>query len=150
MVRRIPRSLVVMVVVLAAGCGPGPAPVDGGLDAGSLGEGGVRERTTVPGATLASCPDGSSVTYGSFAQGFFADYCTRCHASTLSGTARNGAPPDVNLDSRAAITPAIAARVDRVAAAGPTRINVFMPLGAPAPSDDERDLLGAWIACGAP
>lgn len=150
MARRIARSLVVIAVTLAGGCGPGPAPVDGGLDAGSLGEGGVRQRTNVPAPTLAGCPDGSTVTYDTFAQGFFAGYCTRCHASTLSGTARSGAPPDVNLDSHAAITPAIAARVDRVAAAGPTRINTFMPLGDPTPSDGERDLLGEWIACGTP
>lgn len=136
------------------GTGPadaGPDPVDAPMDDGGPVDAGMRMRTSAAGPTGATCPDGSTVTYDSFAQGFFGSYCVRCHSSTLTGsTARMGAPPDVNLDSHAAITPTVAARIDRVAAAGPTRINVFMPISGTAPSDAERDLLGEWIACGTP
>ena len=161
MARLLTCSLLAICALTA--CGPGPAPDDGGTppadggpgvdaaldDAGPV-DAGMRMRTTAAGPTGATCPDGSAVTYDSFAQGFFGSYCVRCHASTLTGGARNGAPPDVNLDSHAAITPAIAARIDRVAAAGPTRINIFMPLSGAAPTDAERDRLGEWIACGTP
>jgi len=154
---RLLACAVVTILALTA-CGPTPAPGDGGTADTGPGtcespprdDAGVRLRTSSAGPSGAACAEGSTLDYDCFARGFFESYCVRCHASTLTGAARNGAPPDVNLDSRAAITPAIAARVDRVAAAGPTRINTFMPLSGPAPSDEERDRLGEWIACGAP
>lgn len=140
------RIALVLALTLVA-CGPaaptpdaGPTPVDA-----------QRMRTPVLGPSGATCPTGSTVTYDSFAATFFSTHCTRCHSSTLTDAAmRNGAPMDVNLDMRASITAAVGARVDSAAAGGPTRVNIFMPLGPPIPSDEDRDRLGEWIACGMP
>ena len=43
--------------------------------------------------TGATCPpDGTTLTYDSFGAPFMATYCTRCHATTLRGADRQGAP----------------------------------------------------------
>ena len=34
--------------------------------------------------------------------------------------------------------------------ASPSNVNTEMPLGNPAPSEDERRQLSVWLACGAP
>ncbi len=137
------RSMLVTMAVLAVACGPGPTPAD--PDAGP-----ERMRTSRVGPSMAACPPMSTLTYESFGEAFFTEYCTRCHASTLTTpTARSGAPPGYDFDTHAGVMMHLAA-IDAVAAAGPMRINVFMPLGMPVPSDAERDLLGEWIACGAP
>lgn len=109
-----------------------------------------RMRSRDLGPSEASCPEGSTLTYDTFGRAFFESYCTRCHASTLvGGTARNGAPDGYDFDSIAGVL-AHADEIDAAAAAGPERINEFMPLSAPRPSDAERDMLGEWLACGAP
>jgi hypothetical protein len=41
------------------------------------------------------------------AQPVFAEYCTPCHAATVQGAARNGAPDDVNFDSADAASAAV-------------------------------------------
>jgi hypothetical protein len=40
--------------------------------------------------------------------------------------------------------------IDAMAAAGPERINQAMPPEGAKPSREERELLGIWLACGAP
>lgn len=136
------RSMLVTIATLAAACGPGPTPSG---DAGP-----ERMRTSRVGPTMAACPPGSTLTYDSFGQAFLDVHCVRCHASTLTTpTERSGAPAAFDFDTLASVQMHLAA-IDGVAAAGPTRINTYMPLGTPVPSDMERDLLGEWIACGAP
>ena len=44
---------------------------------------------------------------------------------------------------------AILEHIDEQAAAGPDAVNTEMPIGAPAPTQAERQLLGEWLACGA-
>jgi hypothetical protein len=45
----------------------------------------------------------------------------------------------------------VANHVDEYAAAGPSTTNELMPEGAgPRPSLAERQMLGEWLACGAP
>jgi hypothetical protein len=101
------------------------------------------------GATGASCMiDAPQPTYESFAQDFFASYCTRCHDSALEGSARNGAPPERNFDTLEAVRMNDPTDLDRVAAAGPERTNTFMPPSEPRPSESERMTLGTWLACG--
>ena len=102
------------------------------------------------GPTGAECPLGSTLTYASFAQNFFKTYCTRCHSSTLSGAARNGAPPERNFDTYSGISTTDAALIDSVAAAGPAGINTFMPRNDPRPSNAARYQLGEWLACHEP
>lgn len=99
--------------------------------------------------TGALCATTSTLTYANFGARFAADYCTSCHATTLTGAARAGAPPGLDLDTLAGIQ-AAADRIDRVAAAGPDANNGDMPPGRPRPSDGERESLAVWLACGAP
>lgn len=97
----------------------------------------------------AECKEGSTLTWDSFGEKFMTDYCTRCHASSLSGAARQGAPSDHNFETVALVREQIE-HIDEQAAAGPDSINTEMPIGAPAPTEAERLLLGEWLACGAP
>lgn len=138
-------GLVVVALVALAGCGPGEG---GEGDDG----GGMRLRTRSPGATEADCPDGSTLTYDTFGREFFEAYCVRCHDSQLATIAeRNGAPLGTDLETLADVRMHLEA-IDEAAAAGPTRVNLYMPpsTSTAIPSDAERDQLGEWIACGAP
>lgn len=93
-----------------------------------------------------TCPDGSTLTYENFARPFMQNYCVRCHSSTLTGDARNGAPEFHDFDSEEGIL-AVANHVDEKAAAGPDAINKVMPKNGPAPTEEERRMLGEWLAC---
>jgi hypothetical protein len=139
------------VAVAGTGCGTTPpAPSDAGDRDGGTSDAETRLRTRTPGPTGATCPDGSSLTYETFGEAFFEAHCFGCHHSSLTGTARNGAPADANFDQIDAVR-ARATLIDRYAAGGPERVNLLMPLGtASMPTDAERDQLGEWIACGAP
>lgn len=129
------------LAIALASCGPEGG---GGDDAGG------RERTRRPGATAALCPEGSTLTYETFGRDFLGSYCVRCHSSELTTVAeRGGAPTGMDFDT-AELAREHRTAIDSVAAAGPTRVNVYMPVGMPQPSDAERDLLGEWLACGAP
>jgi uncharacterized membrane protein len=97
----------------------------------------------------ALCPDDSTLTWDSFGQQFFADYCTRCHSSELTGAQRQGAPNDHNFDTVQAVRAEID-HTDAEAAAGPDAVNTSMPIGGPTPTEAERMKLGEWLACGAP
>lgn len=99
--------------------------------------------------TGAECPTDSALTYDTFGKMFMEDYCTRCHSSTLSGNARNGAPPGHDFDSLAGIQ-AVSEHIDQFAGAGPDAVNIEMPPTNPKPSQGEREMLGEWLACGAP
>lgn len=122
----------------------GPEGGDGDPDAGG------RERTRRPGATHASCPDGSTLTYESFGRELLDHWCVRCHSSELTTvTDRGGAPLGMDFDT-AELAREHRAEIDSVAAAGPTRVNLYMPIGTEQPTDEERELLGEWLACGAP
>lgn len=71
----------------------------------------------------------------------FAEHCTRCHASTLTGDARQGATPQVDFD-----TPEAAARDPwltwtQVATAR-------MPVDGPPVPFDHATTLWRWLSCG--
>jgi uncharacterized membrane protein len=97
-----------------------------------------------PTTTTCSTTD-TALTYAGFGDSFMASYCTGCHSSELAGSARMGAPAGYNFDSYAGIR-GFANQIDLA-----TVTNRRMPPpGRLAPSDDERALLGEWIACGLP
>jgi uncharacterized membrane protein len=118
------------VAALASGC-PRPTPPPSGTPSGAV------------------CSDGSPLTYDSFGHAFVDAYCTRCHASAVTGLARNGAPVDLDFDTLARIQEN-ADRIDAQAASGPLRHNIVMPPSDPFPTTAERTDLGVWLACGAP
>lgn len=97
----------------------------------------------------ADCPEDSSLTWDSFGKNFMEKYCTRCHSASLSGSARNGAPNDHNFETLEKVQEQID-HIDSSAAAGPSVVNTAMPIGSPAPTEEERRQLGEWLACGAP
>lgn len=99
-----------------------------------------------PTPTESVCPPGSTLTYEDFAAPFMSAYCTRCHSSELSGSARMGAPSFHDFDTLAGILP-VADHVDEWAAAGPAAVNTLMPPSGPSPSEAERRQLGEWLAC---
>lgn len=137
MSRMLRASQLAILTLLGAGalsCDPGRPPIP---DAATLAP------------TGSTCPPGSTLTYESFGRAFFEEYCQTCHASTVRGPARQGAPSSHTYDDRAMI---LAARdeIDLRAAAGPEAINADMPRTYPVPTAAEREQLGEWLACGAP
>jgi hypothetical protein len=99
--------------------------------------------------TESVCPPGSTLTYENFGQPFMESYCTRCHATTLRGSARQGAPSFHDFDTLFGIK-VVFDHIDETTAAGPAATNTSMPPDKPAPTLDERKQLGEWIACGMP
>jgi hypothetical protein len=135
------RAVGISTFIGILACGPAP---QGDGDASS-----DRIRTAMLAPSMALCPPGFVHSYESFGRDFFANYCEDCHSSARTTPAeRQGAPFGYDFDSLEGVR-AHLAEIDAAAAGGPTRINIFMPMGA-MPSDAERDRLGEWIACGAP
>jgi uncharacterized membrane protein len=99
-----------------------------------------------PGSGAVCSAAGAALTYESFGRPFMEAYCTRCHSSTLSGAARNGAPAAHDFDSLAGIL-VVAHHIDQKAAAGPAATNRAMPPDGSLPTDAERAQLGEWLAC---
>ena len=99
--------------------------------------------------TGATCPPGSTLTWDSFGQAFMTRYCTRCHAASLRGVDRHGAPSFHDFDTVQGVR-VMRDHVDETAAAGPAAVNTAMPPDGDAPTEAERVQLGAWLACGAP
>ena len=99
--------------------------------------------------TESVCPISSTLTYANFGQAFFSSYCQRCHASTVTGLARMGAPADHTFDAVEEIRP-LEMHIDELAAAGPAAVNTVMPPDGAMPTEAERRQLGEWLACGSP
>ena len=99
--------------------------------------------------TGSTCPQGSTLTYANFGQQFMTNYCTDCHSSTKTGSARHGAPAFHDYDTVEGVRATID-HVDENAAAGPNAVNTLMPEDDPRPTEQERRQLGEWLACGAP
>lgn len=100
--------------------------------------------------TGAVCPPTSTLTWESFGRGFMTTYCTGCHSSERTGSDRHGAPSFHDCDTVFGVR-AISDHIDATAAAGPDAVNVGMPGDDyPEPSLEQRQLLGEWLACGAP
>ncbi|MFT3922308.1 MAG: hypothetical protein QM778_07220 [Myxococcales bacterium] len=93
------------------------------------------------------CPKGSTLTYAENIQPFMAEYCTSCHSASVPESQRDGAPTNLNFDTEAEII-ANTTGIIKQAAAGPGFKNTKMPEGdGPKPSNDERKMLGEWLAC---
>jgi uncharacterized membrane protein len=97
--------------------------------------------------TGAACDQ--SLTYDNFGEQFMTNYCVRCHTSQLTGTARQGAPLGHDFDMIDTIRP-VMDHIDETAGSGPDATNDSMPPDGPQPTLEEREMLAAWIACGAP
>lgn len=114
------------------------------------GDGCCSETSSVRGpSTGTTCPPTSTLTYANFGQPFMADYCTRCHSSTLSGAARMGATAFHDFDTQLGVQQ-VGDHVDQTAGSGPDATNTAMPPNGAKPTLAEREMLAEWVACGAP
>ena len=130
-------ALLTAAAAVGTACGgPLDGTPDGGGDASPDG----------PWATFEArpCPEGSILTWGNFGYAFMYDWCTGCHHNDLEEGMRQGAPPEINLDTQRAVRD-LAPLVWAAAADGHTRMP---PAGGP--TEEERRRLGEWLACGAP
>jgi hypothetical protein len=133
------RKLLVSLTLLIAAC-------TGGEDDDHHGEEHDDDTHGEDEGTPSGAECDSTLTYENFGMAFMTSYCTGCHSSTLSGTARNGAPEDHDYDTLDGIL-LVAEHIDEHAAAGPDATNDLMPPLDPRPSQAEREQLGAWLAC---
>lgn len=92
-----------------------------------------------------ACASGD-LTYSSVGKPFVSKYCASCHAGSLTGAARQGAPTGYVFDSLADIKRHSMDMHDDVV------VTKVMPFGSSSlkPSDAEREQFGAWLDCDAP
>lgn len=116
------RALAVLLFSWGTGCDEAPSPVEAPAE-----------------PTPVDCDAAPQVTWATWGEGFFRNYCTGCHSSQNS-EARFGAPPAVDLDTEAAAL-AMAARI---------RVRVLeqhdMPRGGGIPAED-LVLLERYLDC---
>jgi uncharacterized membrane protein len=131
------RSALAVLVLAFAACGDdgGSANPDARIVNGCPA---LEEPQASPGDPI----DGD--TWDTYAQQFFADWCTRCHASTLSGADRNGAPTGFDWDVEASVR----AQLPRIRNA--VGVLNFMPFTPPDPPCEERARIVRWIDAAAP
>ncbi len=86
------------------------------------------------------CDD--SITYDSWAETFFSTYCTSCHSSERTGTERHGAPDSANFNTYAGVELKWNYIIEMA-----TGFNPRMPPSNPKPTDEEREILHAWLWC---
>ncbi len=124
-----------LFVLLLSACGDDAGQADGGLINGC-------PSLTAPQATPGEPIDGD--TFATFAGPLLQQYCTRCHSSTLTGAARNGAPVGFNWNDEASVRTHLIEMRNAIGVAN------FMPPSAPRPSCAERQRLVRWIDAAAP
>jgi hypothetical protein len=101
-------------------------------------------------ATGATCPPSNAPTAQSFGTAFLETYCLSCHSQSVTGAARQGATMGVDFDTLDDVRRQLAL-IDMHVAARPNATNTGMPPAQrPQPTQQERELLGQWLACGAP
>jgi hypothetical protein len=146
------RWAAVAVVAWLGACG-GEVGDGGGVDAGDGGGGGAVDAGRPPdgspwheGMKLEErpCPPESIVSYQNFASGFLAEYCRGCHGGDVPKSMRHGAPLAVTFDEVGEVRQ----RAARIYARAGDGYATMPPAGGP--SFEARELLGEWLACGAP
>lgn len=136
------RRLALFAALMLLGCSDdgGDSPVDARLDGPPLING--CPSLSTPQASPGDPIDGD--TFDTFAGPLLSQYCTRCHASTLSGSARNGAPTGFDWDVEASV------RMHLPEMRNAVGVLNFMPPSDPRPTCDERQRLVRWIDADAP
>ena len=90
------------------------------------------------------CPSDSFLTWENFGDPFMRDWCTGCHSDRLEEGERAGAPLMVNLNRYEDVV----LQRDRIWLRAADENQTMPPAGGPG--EDERALLGEWLACGTP
>ena len=94
-----------------------------------------------------ACPPDTVVSYENFGSPFLSTWCTSCHASGLVVGERSLAPIGVNFDSYESVR-LNAVRIYYRGADVQVTPTWMPPAGGP--TDEDRFLLGDWLACDAP
>jgi uncharacterized membrane protein len=131
------RLVGLLVASLALGCGGSEEPTM------------MRVRVLPGPLTNATCPTPQTLTFANFGEAFMKKYCLVCHSESLPAEKRTAAPLGADYDTVERIRE-LKTSIDRYTAIGPSAANRLMPIAGPMPTDDERTMLGAWLACGAP
>ena len=71
--------------------------------------------------------------------------CIQCHSAALEGTARNGAPVDLDFDTYESTEPYLAQFADAISSGREPPMGLDPPLITTA---EERDLVSRWRTCG--
>lgn len=130
--------------------GEGGGGGGGGCGGGGSDDHGHTEDPVHTRASGAVCPTTGAPTAADFGRAFLEAHCLSCHSASVTGAAREGAPPGVDFDTAEAVRQ-WADAIDTHSAAGPSAVNTAMPPASrPAPTMDERVKLGQWLSCGAP
>lgn len=90
------------------------------------------------------CPEDSIVTFEDFGGPFMMTWCNGCHSSGLPEGERQGGTMGVDFDT----IELIRAQADRIWIRSGDQNVTMPPVGGPDAFD--RELLGEWLACGAP
>jgi uncharacterized membrane protein len=91
-----------------------------------------------------ACADVPAMTWANFGRGFTIEACQGCHASTVDGDARFGAPEWVVFDT----VDQVWALADLVLAVSAGDSPTMPPQGGV--TDDDRARLEWWLSCGEP
>jgi uncharacterized membrane protein len=83
-------------------------------------------------------------TWDTYAKGFFADWCVRCHSTQNVGDMRNNAPEGYNWDDPASVR----MHIDEIRNA--VGVTNFMPFNPPDPPCEERKRIVRWIDADTP
>ncbi|MBX3213749.1 MAG: c-type cytochrome [Labilithrix sp.] len=88
-------------------------------------------------------PEGTTLTYESFGEGFMDAHCQSCHGAPTKD--RKGAPSGYDFATVEDVRRWRSRIFSRAAAD-----NTTMPPGPDDPPEGEREKLAEWLACGAP
>lgn len=91
-----------------------------------------------------ACPEESALTYEDFGAPFVITWCNGCHSSGMPPEERAKAPASVNFDT----LDDVRFHADRMWARAADHNTTMPPVAGP--DDIEREMLGEWLACGAP
>jgi hypothetical protein len=127
-----------VALLAAAGCRADDESVE-------LGEGGAPQvDTEYETFDERPCPEENDLSFEGFGGPFLISWCNGCHASGLPEAERQGAPVGIDFDD----IELIRAQAERIWARSGDHNLTMPPVGGP--EDDERTMLGEWLACGAP
>lgn len=90
------------------------------------------------------CPEDSFLTWDNFGSPFMDTWCNGCHGAGLPDGMRQGAPIGIDFDTLEDVR----AQDDRIWARAGDQNDTMPPIGGP--HEEERAMLGEWLACGAP
>jgi uncharacterized membrane protein len=90
------------------------------------------------------CPEDTFVTYEDFGGPFMLTWCNTCHSAALPEGERQEAPVGVDFDTIAQIR----TQAERIWLRSGDQNETMPPVGGP--DEIDRELLGEWLACGAP